>query len=95
MNWALKSTSKMSIDRNQWSVMTLNELHKAKISQRMMRMDTRLIKMILQHSFQNEDVVSKKHFDSSEDILPKQMEIEYRHFQISNYNKREELHHQE
>jgi hypothetical protein len=63
--------------------MILNKLHKKYIAH-MMLVSNMQVKMIVEDLFRNEDVVLMKNLNNNEDILSKQMHIEYRLYQISN-----------
>jgi hypothetical protein len=63
--------------------MILNKLHKNYIAH-MMLVSNMQVKMIVEDLFLSEDVVLMKNLSNNEDILSKQMHIEYRLYQISN-----------
>jgi hypothetical protein len=64
-------------------MMILNRFHKKYIDHVMLEKNTQ-IKTIVEDLFQNEDVVSMKNSNNNEDILSKQMHIEYQLYQIPN-----------
>jgi hypothetical protein len=57
--------------------MMLNKLHKNSIDY-MMLVNNMQVKMIVVDLFPNEDVVLMKNLDNNEDIMTKEMKIEYR-----------------
>ncbi len=57
--------------------MMLNKLHKNSIDY-MMLVNNMQVKMIVADLFPNEDVVLMKNLDNNEDIMTKEMKIEYR-----------------